>query len=222
MKYLVVNADDLGFSEGVNRGIVECHVRGIVTSASLMVGRPAAREAALLAREQHELAIGLHWDDRGVDLEDDRAVRAGFERQLDAFQSLLGRLPTHVDSHHHAHRANGVLPLFRELVAPLGVPLRGDGPVRYVGGFYAQWEPGVTELRYVGVDFLQQLLRDEVGDGWTELSCHPGYVAPDESSYAAERKAEIRTLTDRRVRQTIDELGIRLASHREYARSGIR
>ena len=41
---LIVNADDLGLSAGVNRGIVEAHARGIVTSASLMVRQPAARQ----------------------------------------------------------------------------------------------------------------------------------------------------------------------------------
>ena len=43
---LIVNADDFGCTEGVNRGIAEAHVRGIVTSTSLMVNRPAAAEAA--------------------------------------------------------------------------------------------------------------------------------------------------------------------------------
>ena len=36
-KYLIVNADDFGASAGVNRGILECHTRGVVTSTSLMV-----------------------------------------------------------------------------------------------------------------------------------------------------------------------------------------
>src|SRR6266568_9642133 len=55
MRYLIVNADDFGFSEGVNRGILEAHDKGIVTSASLMVERPAAVEAADRARERPRL-----------------------------------------------------------------------------------------------------------------------------------------------------------------------
>ena len=39
---VIVNADDFGQSAGINRGIVEAHERGIVTSASLMVRWPAA------------------------------------------------------------------------------------------------------------------------------------------------------------------------------------
>ena len=97
------------------------------------------------------------------------------------------------------------------------MPLRADGPVRFVGGFYAQWEWQVTNLEYVSVPFLQRLLREEVAGGWTELSCHPGYRSPDFTSvYLVEREAELRTLTDLRVRQTLDGLGIRLASFADY------
>ena len=45
-KNLIVNGDDFGASAGINRGIVESHARGIVTSTSLMVTGRAAREAA--------------------------------------------------------------------------------------------------------------------------------------------------------------------------------
>jgi predicted glycoside hydrolase/deacetylase ChbG (UPF0249 family) len=111
------------------------------------------------------------------------------------------------------------MPVFRRLVAPLGVPLRGDGKVNFVGGFYAQWEWKVTKLEYVGVPFLKQMLSDEVPIGWTEFSCHPGYLSSDfESVYAAEREAEVRTLTNPGIRQTIRELGIRLCSYVDYLR----
>jgi predicted glycoside hydrolase/deacetylase ChbG (UPF0249 family) len=225
-KQLIVNADDLGYSAGVNRGIAECHERGIVTSASLMVRGRAAREAVSLSREQPGLSIGLHWDVTGegegaFDVEDLAAMADEFQRQLEEFDRLLGRPPTHVDSHHHVHRSERLLPLIRGLVKPLGVPLRGDGPVRYVGGFYAQWEWKVTNLHHVSVEFLQHLLRDEVGEGWTELSCHPGYVSADDATvYAKEREVEVRTLTDPRVRQTIGALDIRLASFGDYVGRG--
>ncbi len=49
-RYLIVNADDFGLSEGVNRGIIRAHEQGIVTSASLMVRGAAAAEAARYAR----------------------------------------------------------------------------------------------------------------------------------------------------------------------------
>jgi predicted glycoside hydrolase/deacetylase ChbG (UPF0249 family) len=221
---LIFNADDFGASTGVNRGIVECHVKGVLTSTSLMVTGRAVEEAVALGREHPELAIGLHWDvwgedEREFDTSDEAAVREEFERQLDEFVRLVGRLPTHVDSHRHAHVEDHVMPVFRELVEPLGVPLRGDGQVTFVGGFYAQWEWKVTNLDYVSVPFLTRMLREEVGEGWTEFSCHPGFVSADyDAVYLAEREAEVRTLTDPRVRQAIDELGIELTS---YAALGV-
>jgi predicted glycoside hydrolase/deacetylase ChbG (UPF0249 family) len=226
-KYLIVNADDFGASTGINRGILECHTRGVVTSTSLMVTGRAVAEAVSMSHDHPVLAVGLHWDvwgedDRNFDLDNVPAVRDEFRRQLDAFHRLLRRPPTHVDSHQHAHRQERLLPVFRELVSPLGVPLRDDGRVRFVGGFYAQWEWLVTNLDYVSVPFLQRLLREEVAEGWTELSCHPGYRSPDFSSvYIAEREVEVRTLTDPRVRQTIDDIGIRLASFADIGTSCI-
>jgi predicted glycoside hydrolase/deacetylase ChbG (UPF0249 family) len=49
----IVNADDFGQSAGINRGIVEAHQRGIVTSASLMVRWHAASEAAAAYARAH-------------------------------------------------------------------------------------------------------------------------------------------------------------------------
>jgi chitin disaccharide deacetylase len=213
---LVVNADDFGASEGVNRGILHAHVHGIVTSTSLMVTGRASEQAAELAREHPELGVGLHWDLDGerVPLEDARAVRRELTRQLDAFDRLMGRPPTHVDSHHHVHRRAEIAPIARELAAALGVPLREEGTVRYVGGFYGQWEWEVTDLEHVRPEFLIWILRNEVDEGWTEIGCHPGFVTDDFTSvYLAEREVEVETLTDPRVRAEIQDLGIRLASY---------
>src|SRR3989442_13993982 len=61
-RYLIVNADDFGLSPGVNRGIIEAHEHGIVTSASLMVRWPAAAEAAAYSRDRPNFSVGLHVD----------------------------------------------------------------------------------------------------------------------------------------------------------------
>lgn len=60
MKRLIVNADDFGLTAGVNRGIIEGHQRGIVTSATLMANGAAFEEAAGLARENPKLGVGCH------------------------------------------------------------------------------------------------------------------------------------------------------------------
>ncbi len=60
MKRLIVNADDFGLHPEVNRGIIEGHQRGCLTSTSLIAAGAAAEEAARLARENPRLGVGLH------------------------------------------------------------------------------------------------------------------------------------------------------------------
>jgi hypothetical protein len=183
-----------------------------------VTGRAAA-EAVAMSRDCPGLSLGLHWDVVG---EDERqfddgnlaAVRDEFSRQLEGFERLVGKLPTHLDSHRHYHRKPHLRPLFQEIAAGLGLPLRDEAPVRYVGGFYAQWEWQVTNLEYVGIPFLEKMLSEEVCEGWTEFSCHPGYCGRDyQSIYDREREVEVRTLTDPRIRAAVERLGIQLRSY---------
>jgi chitin disaccharide deacetylase len=60
VKNLIVNADDLGWTEGVNRGIAEAHRSGIVTSASLLANGVAFASGAELARTTPGLGVGVH------------------------------------------------------------------------------------------------------------------------------------------------------------------
>jgi len=60
MRRLIVNADDLGFTSGANRAIVESHTNGIVTSATLMANGAAFCEAKDLANQLPNLSIGCH------------------------------------------------------------------------------------------------------------------------------------------------------------------
>jgi chitin disaccharide deacetylase len=57
---LIVNADDLGWTAGVNRGIAEAHRNGIVTSASLLANGEGFAEAVELARATPALGVGVH------------------------------------------------------------------------------------------------------------------------------------------------------------------
>jgi predicted glycoside hydrolase/deacetylase ChbG (UPF0249 family) len=216
MKHLVVNADDFGACAGVNRGIVEAHRRGIVTSASLMVGMPGSEEAARLARVCPALSVGLHvWfgDGRGkpaADLSDPAACRESLDAQLIRFTELMGRRPTHLDSHHHVHTHPSFLPHFRETAERCGIPLRECSGARYCARFYGQWA-GEHHPEQVSVAGLIQILATEVGDGVTELGCHPGCAdVALVSSYTIERELELHTLCDGRVRSFLDERGIAL------------
>jgi chitin disaccharide deacetylase len=60
IRRLVVNADDLGLTMGVNDGIFAAHDRGILTSASLLANAPATIDAIDRARRRPSLGIGAH------------------------------------------------------------------------------------------------------------------------------------------------------------------
>ncbi len=151
---LIVNADDFGRCRLINAGIRRSHEEGIVTSASLMVRWEGAGEAAAYAREHRSLAVGLHldlgecWAYRRsrweatyevVRLDDAAAVEREALSQLGAFRRLLGRYPTHIDSHQHVHGSDPVRRVAREIAGELNVPLRGEaGGIRYCGDFYGK------------------------------------------------------------------------------------
>jgi predicted glycoside hydrolase/deacetylase ChbG (UPF0249 family) len=205
VRYLIVNADDFGYGGGINRGIVEAHDRGIVTSATLVVNGRAADEAVALAKDRPRLSVGLHVNftneaQRLVEFDDSLTCRSELRRQFDLFCAKMGRLPTHLDSHQHVHRDRRRRPFFRELAREHGIPLRESSPVVFKGGFYAQWEYGVTDPSKVGYEALARILEHELPGGFYELAVHPGYFDPElEMVYHRDRELELSTLCDPRL-----------------------
>ncbi len=86
MRRLIVNADDLGISEAANRGILESHRRGIVTSASMLATGRAFPEAVERTREAPGLDVGLHFN-----LSEGRPIVDGHKTLVDAGGGFLGK-----------------------------------------------------------------------------------------------------------------------------------
>jgi predicted glycoside hydrolase/deacetylase ChbG (UPF0249 family) len=221
----VVTADDLGLSGAVNDGVVAAHLHGIVTAASLMVRRPHAGAAADAVRALPGLAVGLHLDlasfhvvdgswtttEQVVDPADADAVAAELDRQLERFHDLLGRPPTHLDSHHHLHQEEPVRSAVAAAAERLGVPVRGQPGLAYCGAFYGQygagqpWPDGITPAALVAI----------IGGleaGTTELACHPATgTDPAHGTYDAERATELASLCHPDVRAGVEAAGVELA-----------
>lgn len=241
---LIVNADDLGRTAGINSGIFQAHSQGLVTSATLMVAYPAAEEAAAQFGVHPDLGIGLHVQLTGgrpvlpperlpslVDASgrlpsfpdglgpaEPGEVMAEVRAQFDRFLELAGRLPTHLDSHHHSHRNPIVCDALVALALEHDLPIRNASPeveerLRREGittnDFFVE--------RFFGEDAQLEILieiLESLQPGVTEIMCHPANVDDElrnSSSYAVERQHELEILTHPDAVRAVQELGLRSA-----------
>ncbi|MCC7105681.1 MAG: ChbG/HpnK family deacetylase [Chloroflexi bacterium] len=148
---LIVNADDFGLSPAVNRGILQAHRDGPVTSASLMANLPAAADAVALWQAAPSLGLGLHLNltaDRPICPPDQVPSLRRADGRFFALGELLARLTTgrtrvadverelaaqveralalggrldHLDGHHHIHVHPRVAPVVLRLARRYGV-----------------------------------------------------------------------------------------------------
>ena len=242
-KRLIVNADDLGRTPGINAGIFEAHARGLVTSATLMVGFTPAKEATDAWARSPEIGIGLHVALTGgrpilpseevpslVDgegrfpakpdgLEGARPeeVMAEVEAQFERFRALAGRLPTHLDSHHHSHRLPMVCDALVKIAGRYSLPVRNASDE--VGERLRQAGIATSDFfveRFFGSEARLEVLLEILGNlapGVTELMCHPAKVDEAlrlDSSYVDERDQELAVLTHPEAIRAIQEEGILL------------
>lgn len=145
---LVVNADDFGYSDERDAGIVKCYRNGYISSVSLLVNGVNAENAAKLAK-QHNISTGLH-----VNLTEGHTVGHGYrtlvrngcflgkfgfrdavqeakidiseirrevQAQVDKFRVLMGDGPFHADGHQHIHVIPGVVETFAAVLRENGV-----------------------------------------------------------------------------------------------------
>ena len=225
-KYVIVNADDFGMSPGVNRGIIQTHEHGIVTSASLLVHWPAAVEAAAYSRRHENFSVGIHVDlgewrfrhvrwspnYQRVNLKDAKAVEKEVANQLALFFKLVGRAPSHLDSHQHVHHQEPVHTILLQLANTLNIPLRSySNRIHYCGKFYGKTAEGKPLPGALSLSSLITILQS-LPSGFTELGCHPGEAKDVQTDYREERLQEMNILCHPNIRKTLQVLHIQLCS----------
>ncbi|MDQ3683656.1 MAG: ChbG/HpnK family deacetylase [Bacteroidota bacterium] len=223
---LIVNADDFGQSEGINKGIIQAYEQGILTSASLMVQYSAATEAVAYAKNNQSLGIGLHVDlgewkyingdwaplYEIVSLNDRDEVEKEVKCQLETFFLIMGRKPTHIDSHQHIHLRENICPVFIKIAQSLDVTLRRCSKViRYCGDFYGQCADGSPFHQAISVEGLQKIIM-KLPEGYTEMACHPALEDDIDTMYRTERKKEVMTLCDKSIKEFVDKADVELCS----------
>jgi chitin disaccharide deacetylase len=219
---LVVNADDFGYSRGVNYGIIDAHQYGIVNSTTMMMNMPGVHHAVELAKKYPTLKLGIHLvltcgkplrsdvptltDEQGnfkklTDLNKNLSLlelEREWTTQIDRFLDF-GLTATHFDSHHHVHSIPEFLPVIQRLSRKYNLPARriSEQPVEGVTSFTDRffhdfYGEGVTQ------DYFIELTQRDVDNQTVEVMCHPGYLdfeVLNGSSYAADRVKETRILT---------------------------
>lgn len=132
MRYLIVNADDFGFTRDTNLGIVRAHREGILTATTLMANGAAFTHAVALAHQHPSLDIGVHLQMvQGPSLSQPHRslpdtlaqlilqlhswnIEAELRAQIEHILAA-GIRPTHLDTHKHTH----ILPPILRAVARL-------------------------------------------------------------------------------------------------------
>jgi len=168
-----------------------------------MVDEPYAADAAELAKKHPNLGVGLHFTATNAkgelfDLNDTEIVQKELEFQYKKFCELMGKSPTHIDSHHHVHTRDNLKQLFISLAEKYKLPLRMSCSVSYNGGFYGQWYDGDMNHypchEFISIEHLSNMLKD-LPEGVTEFGCHPGYISPNlKDIYLFEREIELSVL----------------------------
>jgi predicted glycoside hydrolase/deacetylase ChbG (UPF0249 family) len=247
MKKLIINADDFGLTDGVCRGVVQAINHGLVSSCTAMVCMPGAAERISRWAPQIAGKIGLHLQLTGdcppclpldeittlVDSEgrlprlpqdvtaDPIEVAKEWRAQVAGLRDL-GVEPNHLDSHHHIHQWPEYYPVYADLAAEFGLPVRNQKRcmanilqargVRYPATCVTDWFGDNTDLK--GLLACLETVFAKVGDDQlVELMCHPGYSDHDLesiSSYTSPREAELRVLTSVQAATALSNMGVQV------------
>lgn len=225
----IINADDFGLTKGVNKGIIEAHQNGIVTSTTLMATGNAFEDAVELAKATPTLGVGVHLvltsqkplltthktlvDEKGnfkyklETIDKDLSLEETYQEWRAQIEKVRAVLPiTHFDSHHYMHFHDYLLPVVRQLVEEFQIPMRAFASklpteIKSDSQFYAQNANYAT---------LKKVLNNP--DELLEIACRPAYV--DEnlraiSSYADQREGERQLLTGK-IKDEIQKSNIQL------------
>lgn len=241
MKKLIINADDFGLTPGVCQGILELNQKGIVKSTTALVNSPYFVSGIEAATNYPSLGIGIHLAldiftseslDPSICQEDGRfysqsqlknllpvsyeIIYQEWQLQIEKFIAITGKLPTHIDSHHHVHLADSVCEqASRDLANYYNIPLR-DAVVNRGKSVlsYQFYNEGAT------LDNLKTAIckvLDQEAD-YYEIFCH-GAIVDDElmaiSSYNTMRKQEYQILNSDDFAQFITDNQIKLTNFSE-------
>lgn len=233
---VIVNGDDLGYTMGINQGMVIAAERGILRSTTAIMNGAYIREGAEMMREHPEIGVGLHLNlTLGKPLTDCPSltdpstglfyagrkevwkhnpeyceIEREWNAQMEAFQEVFDRLPDHIDSHHSVHDATEeAFEISSHLAERYHLPMRRYNSFQYVPDMFAKTKP--EEL----VAILEKYRGKDI-----EIMAHNAVVDLDLyrwSSYSFPRVQELDILCSEKVKNYICENHIEITNYSEVA-----
>lgn len=234
MRSLVISADDLGYSAGINKAILQLAKERRIQAVSVLIG--LYRD---VWPEFVNVDVGLHLNatflpgcitlDKGFDRyrfreplspDEIKTIRDEFRAQFDLFYRTFDRFPVHLNAHHGIHRNPQVLALLIELARESNSFVRPyndemaqalkSSNVRHVAmSIRVDTKETITESSHLSS--VSQAL-EAWGDGVYELVCHPGLVDEQlrsRSSMVDSRPIEFSLLDSTKMSSMLHELGFK-------------
>lgn len=203
---LILNGDDFGFSRAVNAGMIDSYEMGVMTSCSMMVNMPGAKQAAALMKEYPDLSVGIHLnltvgkpltnnlktlikEDgtfnkgnlRNSEHVDIHEIEQELQAQMDYFIALTGQLPTHINSHHGIENIKGAEQVVCRLSQKYHLPVRRFFTLPQGNHPDIDFEIPLMKFKMVErsqpTDLTELFTAEEIeSDDLFEFALHPGYV----------------------------------------------
>ncbi|MGL6106880.1 carbohydrate deacetylase [Romboutsia sp.] len=229
MTRLIINADDFGYCESVNYGIISAFKNGIVRSTTTMANMPGFEHAMELLKENKGLGCGVHMtlscykpvlgglktiiDGNGMffkRITNEDIEKMDLEEIYQEFCAQIEKVKakteiTHLDSHHHVHTLKSLQPVIERIVEKYELPIRG--------GFeydlkYSKIIP-MVETFYgdnVGYEYFENNIEELKKYEVVDIMSHPAYL--DEfilgsTSYAIPRTKEYSILTSEKIKEFV-------------------
>ncbi|MBD3309609.1 ChbG/HpnK family deacetylase [Candidatus Woesearchaeota archaeon] len=176
MKYLIITADDFGYSPVFNKVILDLLEKGYLTNTTVMVNRLTEEQGQQLERLKAlrisgDISIGLH-----LEFRDHKNYEKEIQEQVAAFQKIFHRKPDYLDIHKYPSFKDS----FRSVAAEcrnLHVPCRNTGPA-----FLAEGILSTPDKVFFGTvkDFsrIKEWLETLEDGDFHEILFHPGKRDP--------------------------------------------
>ncbi|GAA0106386.1 chitin disaccharide deacetylase [Paraclostridium sordellii] len=241
MTKLIINADDFGYCEGVNQGIISAHKNGVVKSCTIMTGMPGFEQALDLLKENKDLGCGVHMtlscykpvlkthktltDENGYffrRITDEKAKEIDLDELYEEFCAQIDKAIgagieiTHLDSHHHVHTLKEFKPVIEKILNKYKLPIRGGFEYRLD---YDKIIPVIGSFYHKNVDgkyfenHIEEIKKYEISD----MMSHPAFVdafLSKSTSYSIERTKEHEILTSKELKKFFEDNDIIITNYR--------